>query len=204
MIQLDERDSAKVRRVFFHELGHYVAAILSQRYFSGLGSRYIKIYRCRNKPEEFCGEMEPIKPENYNEKDLYLERLPENLVGLVYGCIFQSYFSKFINVSFCFEHFGGNDMCSFKGGIAKHRLGEVKAIKLHELYREHYTKIYDDKDLELLSEIDYKLLLIPNKDKEDEYFIDLSMLDSLLEGFLEDFKDIYCKLVMDFREIIFE
>ncbi|MDV3560375.1 hypothetical protein CMU69_12590 [Elizabethkingia anophelis] len=202
MIQLNEKNS--IRRVFFHELGHYVAAKLSQRHFSGIGSKHIKIYRCPEKYNEFCGEMEPIRPEEYNENDLYLERLAENLIGLIYGCIFQSYFSSSATLDFCFEHFGTKDMWGYRGGIARHSLGSLKAFKLEGLYCEHYTKIFEDKSLEQLKGFDYMSLLIPSKGRVDEFFIDLITLDSLLEEFLDSFKDTYCELVEDFNKIIIE
>ncbi|WP_162926046.1 hypothetical protein [Chryseobacterium aurantiacum] len=202
-MSIKSNDRHKIRRVFYHELGHYVSAFLNKKYFTGYGSEYIKIHRCENKQDEFCGKTEPIKPKDYKKNILFYETLSENLVSYIYGCLFQSYFSQSQTLEYCFKYFGKNDEDAFYNNIAIHRLGQEKAFRLEQLNNEHYKKIADNELLKELESIDILSILIEN-DIKDEYFVDLKTLHEIIEGFLESYKDVYCEFIENYKDVINE
>src|SRR4051812_19744682 len=100
-----------IDRVFYHELGHFVAHQLNFAYYKGNGICEIKIYPCHQNIEEYCGHTKPIEPEGYDEKDKKpppAERLAEYLARTVYGCMFQAYYEKSELVN-CFKKYGTHD-----------------------------------------------------------------------------------------------
>ncbi len=198
------QDKGKIRRVFFHELGHYISAKLNQKYYTGFGSEYIKIYPCENKFDEFCGKTEPNIPADYDNSNIFWERIAEALISSIYGCIFQSYFSNSSTLDFCFEHFGVDDMFKHNGIIANHRLGHYKNFQLNQLYNRHYQEIFTNNILDELRTIDYLALLIPIENEFDSFFVNLIELDNDLKEFVENYCDFYQKFVDDVRKIIIE
>ncbi len=204
MIQIALHERHKVKRVFFHELGHYISSKLNERFYSGFGPKHFKIYRCKNKYDEFCGEVAPNIPEEYENSTMFFDRLPENLVGSIYGCIFQCYFTYTRELNYCFDQFGVDDMFKYNGTLIRHKLGLLKRLKLQEVYYQHFIEIFDNKSLEKLKQIDYILFLVPCEGEMDSYDINLSELDNNIEEFLEEYIDIYSKFVDNFKNVIFE
>jgi hypothetical protein len=78
-----------LERVFFHELGHYTAHRINEIYLGGLGVSEFKLSPCG--ADEY-GHIELIKPIDHQEGPVPIERLPQLLASLWYGCLFQSYY----------------------------------------------------------------------------------------------------------------
>lgn len=68
-MELNEESLAKIHRVFFHELGHFVARELNKKYFDGVGCEEIRIEPCNTFNYDFMGKTIPEKPYDFNEND---------------------------------------------------------------------------------------------------------------------------------------
>jgi hypothetical protein len=77
-------------RVFWHELGHFVAQQYNQQYFGGLGTHHVIIRRQQqeNQKIDFYGETVPIQPDGYQSTDT-IKQPATMIASLVYGCFFQ-------------------------------------------------------------------------------------------------------------------
>ncbi|WP_044173557.1 hypothetical protein [Flectobacillus major] len=82
-----------IQRVFFHELGHFIAHELNHKHYNGTGVEEMALFPCKENTNEFCGHCKPINNSEENNPVL-IERLPEYLAVLVHGCLFQAYFMK--------------------------------------------------------------------------------------------------------------
>lgn len=82
-----------IERVFFHELGHFVAHELNHKFYSGSGVEEIVIHPCKENHKELCGYCKPVNKSNSN-KPVPIERLSEYLAVVTHGCFFQAYFME--------------------------------------------------------------------------------------------------------------
>lgn len=119
----------KIHRVFFHELGHYVARELNHKYFAGTGSKEILIYPCELDNNEYCGHITPNRPFGVSESDktpVPLCRLAEHLASDLYGCIFQSYYLNLdLEVCTSLEGNGNDDIRKWAGSLSANKLSFI-------------------------------------------------------------------------------
>jgi hypothetical protein len=86
----------KIERVFYHELGHFVARQLNKIYFEGTSVKRILLYPCQEKRDMYCGRTDVHQEEGKpNPKEPPTRKqLAEILASQMYGCMFQAYFMK--------------------------------------------------------------------------------------------------------------
>lgn len=75
-------------RVFWHELGHFVAQQYNQKWYGGKGTEHLVIKRVETKNQNYDYEG-GTKHKNSDEKTL-LEHPASTIASAAYGCIFQS------------------------------------------------------------------------------------------------------------------
>src|SRR2546428_7727245 len=156
----------KIERVFFHELGHFVAQELNNMHYAGTGVKEIKIHPCEEKPDEFCGGTQPNLPEGQEEDDKKpppIERLAQFLISKVHGCMFQCYYES-SSLSDCYRTFGNGDIDSWLGALVSHKLSvENKHFAAAE--QKYYDTLLTEKTLDPLMKLqpnDYLVIEKPN------------------------------------------
>ncbi len=190
-----------VFRVFFHELGHFVARELNLKYFNGTGSAEILIYPCENDNNDFCGHLRPISPEELNSSDntpVPLERLAEHLVVDVYGCIFQSYYlnSDFKN---CTETNGEEDIKKWIGSLFANKLSYINR-DIFPICIEYFEYLKSEHLLDAFMRIEPKDYLITLQD--NKYCVDLNQLRNDISEIVEFHFQYYKLFVTCHQKII--
>lgn len=189
-----------IHRVFFHELGHFVAGEINRKHYSGTGISGILFYPSEENYDLFCGETIPIVPENaIRGGHVPLERAAEYLASLIYGCIFQSYYFKQPTLNSCLDHNGKKDLSARTLSIAKNGLVQSNE-KFSKAEDSYYSQLVETKSLDLFMPIDPQAYLREIK----KYNYDVNMLDlrrdtdDLIQDHLRDYK---C-LISEFKAII--
>lgn len=161
----------KIRRVFFHELGHFIAREINHLKYDGPIPIQIKIFPCTEDPMEFCGETVP-KPQLDPKMAMIggRTRLPSYLLSLSYGCIFQSYYTQ-QDLNFCFQYHGASDFAKASGTLVFHKIFQVNDL-LSQLDHDILNTLCSEKLLEGLMELEIEKYLIPKGENCFEVDID--------------------------------
>jgi hypothetical protein len=191
----------KVYRVFFHELGHFVANELNHKYFNGTGSYEIKIYPCEKNCLDYCGHITPIRPEGIHENDktpVPLERLAEKLASFLYGCIFQSYYMD-TDILSCTKINGHNDIQNWLGSLIANGLGSLNS-EIITLSIEHLDLLKSQKLLDKFVNIIPENYLIETK--VNHFNIDLEKLTTDTYQIIDEHYRYYKNFVIEHQKII--
>jgi len=117
-----------VKRVFFHELGHFVAHEINKRYYHGTGTKSIEIFPFPYNNELFEGDAKINCSEDEREKNVpRIELLAEYLASSTYGCIFQSYYKNEETFDDCFKDNGRKDSEQWLKAMRNYRIDDYKS-----------------------------------------------------------------------------
>jgi hypothetical protein len=191
----------KVKRVFIHELGHFVAGEINCKKYNGFGTSGIFIRPCEENRDEFCGGAEPVKPGNYDENKKSappLDRLSEHLASLSYGCIFQSYFEK-TELDDCLNKNGISDLHAWSGLFSYHRI-PFAAQQISEIERSHYCKLVKNGSLNGFIALDPSGYLV--SEVRDHYVVDIKKMRLETANLIEEHVSEYCQFVKRIKEAI--
>lgn len=153
-------------RVFFHELGHYVANRLNSEEFGLSRVEKIKIKRhVINGNVDFSGETTYSVPDG-DKRNKPLENLPQKLADLIYGCYFQSLYTE-NDLKVCFDysnpHANGNiDMNKMITALTMFSISSKKRQVFYPYIEQQYFQELKDKSSGL--ETFFKL-------KPEDYYI---------------------------------
>src|SRR5688572_23049678 len=113
-----------LKRVFFHELGHFIANEINQRFYSGTGTKSITIDLAFPIDHLYVGDTRiNLSPDEKEKKPPTRELLPETLAGLIYGCIVQAHY-KNENLTPCANLNGIDDMNLRHGAMWANKIGD--------------------------------------------------------------------------------
>ncbi len=136
----------KIHRVFFHELGHFVARWINHLEFGGPRPVEILIYPCKDDPSEYCGHTRPEVPKGVDITfPIPRKRLASYLVSLKYGCIFESYYLG-TSIDECWKFHGCQDSRSFDGNLNRYELSDQFDL-FHRLDLNYFEKLKAEKSL---------------------------------------------------------
>ena len=82
---------SEIHRVFFHELGHFIAHELNFQLYGGHKTKSIFLKPYPPMPELYLGEAK-VEVENGSYIPLK-EEVPSYLASSTYGCLFQAYYT---------------------------------------------------------------------------------------------------------------
>lgn len=109
-----------VTRVFFHELGHFIAREINHKLFGH--TEVISIMIDHYNGHLYTGDTKiKISDDQRERRPPSIEDLPIYLASSSYGCIFQSYY---LNTSLkeCFDQNGGEDINQWYGSLLANKL----------------------------------------------------------------------------------
>ena len=117
----------EVKRVFFHELGHFVAHEINKRYYNGTGTKSIEIFPFPYNNELFEGDAKINCSEDEREKNVpSIDLIAEYLASSTYGCIFQSYYKNEETLDDCFKDNGMKDSEQWLKALRNYRIDDYK------------------------------------------------------------------------------
>lgn len=193
----------RIKRVFFHELGHFVARELNYIHFNGTGSAEIKIYPCREEQSEYCGHITPILPEGVLESDrtaVPIDRLAEHLASDLYGCIFQSYYLN-TGLETCTKTNGKDDIKDWIGSLYANKLSFLNT-KISPLSIKHLELLKSQKLLDQFMKLTPEEYLIEAEEKH--FSVNLEKLRRNTCILLVEHGEYYKKFVEQHQAVINE
>jgi hypothetical protein len=185
------KDDAK--RVFFHELGHYVAHELGKRFYNGTGTKSIAIFPNVDDKDKFEGDARIVTTPNGEKRDaLSIEKLPEILAAATYGCIFQAYFKNEDTFDDCFRENGMEDTKLWKDAMRNFRIDDFRNEILAE-EKEFYKSLRDQKALEDFMKLDPDNFVTEHG--TDNYYVNIDQLRKETEALVLNHHEKYKHLI---------
>lgn len=180
----------EIHRVFFHEVGHFIANEINYSKYRYRGNNGLTIYPCEGNCDKMCGETIRHSLESGRKLDIALE-----LSSLFYGCLLENYLYG-TEIDACLSHRGNG--CH----DANDRAGLLSGMKLADFSRienEFLHKVEQKKPFEVLRQ------LIPSEyfsNAEEitqagnfRYVVDIHKLKRSIKGLVDSHFELYAELV---------
>lgn len=188
-----------IRRVFFHELGHFVANQINKLHLSGSGTEKILLYPCPQNPYVFCGKTSTFLPEGCNiNSSPPMDRLAQGLLSCLYGCIFQAYERK-ESLKDCLDKNGCNDFDSLWKYLGDHNLSHNRGVFI-ELAEDYLEVMVKKRALEDFLRIDPETYL--NKTVENNFIVNVEILERDTSDLVNKHVELYLEHISEIRKLI--
>jgi hypothetical protein len=185
-----------IQRVFFHELGHFVAHELNHKFYNGTGVEEFVIHPCTENINELCGYCKPVKNGNENNS-VPIGRLPEFLAVTIHGCLFQAYFmNQDWNDCMCGST-NGNGGGDVKQWLSALNINQQTNSNFTEMENDFFVKLVNKKSLEGFSLLKVHDYVEQNSNKI--YMIDVKKLREDIALSLEIYYHTYQELINQYR-----
>ena len=192
---------ADLKRVFFHELGHYVARTINLKNFGVMGKvAEIALFPSNRVYDTYEGVTTPVVPNGEDRKKPTVN-VPEKLAVLTYGCFFESIYTG-KDFTDCFKNFGngGQDVSEWAGELFK--LGILDKAKINAVDDEYFLALKKGGYLDDLFKIDVAIVLINEGYGDKGYIVDLKKLDTLIEKFIASHEKMYLQYLERIRSLV--
>ncbi len=185
-------------RVFFHELGHFLAREINHLYYNGPAVKSIDIFPHPLDNELYLGDTKIILSADGKEnKPPTNETLPEYLASSTYGCIFQAY-SQNTTLEHCFCFNGKDDFDKWYGALLANGLDWLR-VDISSMEKE-YFKLLKEK-----GELDEMVKLLPDTYLTDNgnqnYSVNISKLRENTSIFIKKHHPIYKQFVEKYNKM---
>jgi len=194
-----EKNYEKVKTIFFHELGHFIAYKNSTKAIEGFKIIDLQIQPCTECQNGFKGFIVPLPPPGYkNNARMSPERLAHNFSNNYFGCLFQLLLTDSDqHLALCMQDYGQRDQEKLNTTLQSYGLlGKTSEIENH-FYKFH--KELKKKNFESLKNLNFDELFI-EIDKGVQ--VRLDSLNTQTTNFVKDFTTIYDKQLMELIDII--
>lgn len=196
--QIDMIES--IHRIFFHELGHYVAKELNLLFYEGTGTAEILIYPCQNNQSYYCGHIKPVIPTGVDPlRPLPFHKVKQQIASKIYGCIFQSYYSGAKSIKGCLYKYGEDDSKTWIECLSFHGLSSY-SYELVQAEEEHFQKLKNDNVLDSFIQLDPEEYIIPTY--YESYKIDLEKLKNDTNILIRKHYKYYQELIDKYKTIL--
>jgi hypothetical protein len=189
----------EIKRVFFHELGHFIAHEINRKFYHGTGTKSIVIYPANGNSDLFLGEAIINLSEDEREKNApFREILPEYLASSTYGCIFQSYYLG-TSLNDCFKQNGHDDSKKWHDSLGAHGLDHLRA-EISTAEKEYFELLKQEKALDEMMVFNSETYLV-NLGNEN-YNVDINQLSIDSASFVDKHKEMYKILINKYLQIL--
>ncbi|MVT09991.1 hypothetical protein [Chitinophaga tropicalis] len=203
-------DEYQLKIIFFHELGHFIAHVMNQKYLDGLGVEEMKIF---SRPMDgYNGYIKLIRPDGYVEGNVIpIDRLSQHLASLTYGCLFQSYYeSEKVNKdaperglevfdSCLGKRAGCDDVNKWRAALDNCNKGHY-AGDVAEMESDYFLSLLKDKVLEDFMQIDPVKYLV--KDEFGDYTGETGKLTTNLQIAIDKHSRLYLTLIDRYKHVL--
>lgn len=186
-----------LHRVFWHELGHFVAQELNYRFYKGPGTKEIIIYRSPNNYDFFEGKT-IVNREDDKEYIPPIECFTFYLASSVYGCIFQAYFRN-ETLDDCFVEHGKGDSEQWGKIICRYGFNGYQP-DLFACEKKYFNKLKENGGLDELKDINPDDYLV--NDGNDNYHINIDELKKVIDKFISSHVKVYETLVQSYNNLL--
>jgi len=183
----------EVFRVFYHELGHFIAQELNEKFYQGPGVKKIILFQSPIKPEFFEGKT-ILNKNDFPTK----EKLFPFLASSVYGCILQAFF-KNETLDDCFIEHGKRDSEQWNNCITKTGYNGYQP-DFFACEKKYFETLKAKGALENLKKLkpDNYLIIIDH----ENYRVEIDLLRKDTIDFLNEHKSFYFSLINDYQKIV--
>jgi hypothetical protein len=172
-------------RVFWHEVGHFVASCYNQQHYGWFGTQSITITKQHIGSDryDFKGEHEPIKPENHDSTEP-IKQPAATIASLAYGCIFQAIRHDYQRLIYCFDQNiyanGYDDFKNVAGIAARFKIYPPDTKPIYDCIDAHFEKIRNNPEFKELFAIYISDFI---EREEDQLNIDIERVKILVVEF---------------------
>ncbi|KQK26099.1 hypothetical protein AR438_10990 [Chryseobacterium aquaticum] len=194
-----EKNIDEIRKIFFHELGHFIAYKFSSKDIEGFKIGEIKITKCPPCKNGFGGHITPILPADFDNKSrLSPERLAHSFTNNYFGCIFQILLTDSEqHLELCMQDYGQLDQRKVNDNLMSYQL----ISKTYDI-ADHFYGLCDNlrkENFDTLKNLDLEKLL---SDTNEEISVNIDYLEKDSHSFIDSFHEIYHKQLKVLTEII--
>lgn len=194
------------KRVFIHELGHFIAGKINRDNFGLSGVAKIKLTKHQTKfDEDFIGETIYKVPTGESEVKV-LENLPQKIANLVYGCYFQSIYLK-TELKKCLDWDNPNangkiDMNDIISAVTMFDISSEKRSILYPYLEKDYFEQLRSKKKEFISLFNLNPEDFYTEINDYETDINLMKLDKATKEFINSHTKTYLNFILKIEEIL--
>ena len=188
-------------RVFWHELGHFIAQYYNHLYFHGEGTDQLRITRqeTMNQRTDYCGGT---LLKNYDREAVL--KHPASLIGsAAYGCYFQCIkYGNAFESCFAPEHTGGHGFTDFEQVnrvILQFTDNPAVNKQIMQALKEHFLAIQQKSEFRQLFTVEVDDLIASD---EPELWVNLEELHQRFDFFIPLHKESYMALIDRLKAIL--
>jgi len=190
-------------RCFFHEVGHFVAREVSVKHFGVSPVKEISLKPSEKAAWLYLGSTGFVIPEGMEDVQ-HVINVPEKIVGLAYGCFFESLYKK-IPFENCFSpnSSGTIDLDHWNATLNEQGIygGAGKRDELIDTEKAYFNQLKESQFFEKIRAIDVASFLIA-QGNQGEFVVDLEKLRSELSAFLYEHETFFLSYMKKVRELI--
>ena len=189
-----------IERVFFHELGHFVARKINHVHYGGPDVTSIELFPCPRQQEELCGGLELVISVGHEPgRQIPTDRLSSYLLSILYGCVFQSY-RAWDPIDACLTNHGEEDSVKFDQVLRYHGFRNHNTA-LRSLILQHLKELKEARSLDAFLQLPVKNYLLetgPNR-----FSVKLPELCADTQALIETHHPLYQALEQAFSTILY-
>lgn len=186
-----------LKRVFIHELGHFVAREINHRYYGATPVKNILIYP--HNAFLYEGETNPVFSEDEREKNAPAKKdLAAYLALTVYGCFFQCYYLK-QSLGECFKENGYKDTEQWHGSLREHHLDDYRS-EITPVEEEFFERLKAEEILKDFMELEPEKYLLSNG--TNSFKVNLDLLRADTDNLIAKHHDTYQQLIDSYEAFI--
>lgn len=200
-----------LKKVFFHELGHYIADALNEKHFGGASTELIS-FETEIRGEEnhhriqYLGKQvsEDANSLNWNHESNSIETAPYKIASTLYGCVFQYIYNPSSDVDNCYKGNGIGDAARIKQCADKFIDWSIRTDRLKSIYAladQHAKHINKITIREQVLQWDLSKVLI-QRNSIYHLEVDLSYLETLAKPIINGIEVDYLEFVNNIKDII--
>jgi hypothetical protein len=189
-----------IKRVFFHELGHFVARELNAKYYNRAPIKSIEIYLCNAAINEYCGELVIDKTNHPEDGDVpTIKNLAPYLASSTYGCIFQSlYLGQ--SLSDCFNKNGQDDYGKWMEALTVNKLENCKAAFV-ATEKEYFESLSGNPTIVEILKIDpFEFAKKPSQEAAN-YYVEIDNVRNKISTLIDKHYTTYQQLISRYQKL---
>lgn len=188
----------EIRRVFYHELGHFIAHEMNRKFHKGTGTKSIAIFQSEANTELFLGDAKINLSADKRERDVpSKDLLCEYLASSTYGCIFQSYYLH-CELTDCFNQNGQDDVAKWVASMRHHNLDHLRG-EISVVEKEYFASLRQENQLDEMMALNPDKYLV--KEGKGSYTVNIDKLVQDTTDFTDKHRGKYAQLLQLYQQV---
>jgi len=200
-----------LKKVFFHELGHYIADAINEKHFGTAPTKLIS-FETNIRGEEnhhriqYTGKQisEDDNNLNWQHSSNTIDTIPYKIANTLYGCVFQYIYNPSSDIGNCYRGNGINDAGRIKQCADKFIDSVIKTDRLMHIYaltEQHAKGLVKTSIREMVLQWNLNKMLI-QKSGIYKLEVDLLYLNNVSQVIIEVVEEEYLIFVKRIKQII--